>query len=714
MLINGLKAHGGSEQLIKILSSVGLRELYPPQSLTIKAGLLEKEDSFVISAPTASGKTLIAEMAILKSFLERRGKALYLVPLRALAREKYEDLSGKYREIGMRIIQSTGDYDSAEPWLHDADVIVSTNEKMDSLIRHHASWLREVSLVVADEIHLLGDPHRGPTLEIVITRLRRMRPNMRFIALSATIPNAEEISSWLRARLICSDWRPVPLREGVYFNGAGIFNDGTVTWISEESGMDAVDLAIDTVKENGQALIFVDTRRATETVARKASAYIARMLPAGEREVLKQLSGEVIGVSAEPTRLCRRLAECVSKGVAFHHAGIASAQRRLIEDAFRANRLKLIASTTTLAMGLNLPSRRVIIRNWWRYESGVGLHPIPIIEIKQMSGRAGRPGFDTYGEAIIVARNKKDEEYLFENYISGRPERIISRLSSESALRTHILASIAGAFTRDRDSLIEFLRGTFFAHQSGAEQLSFITDMIIDFLEAEGMITSKNGRLMATKFGRRVSELYIDPVTGVVIRDALHHTGEKEEFALLHMIARTPDMMRLSVRKRDYDEMLELFYAHADNLLIPDNEKYPSEEALSEIKTASALMEWISETPEDKLAGHFGVGPGDIHTLVELSEWLLYSAGEISRIFGLRDAVKNLSLLRVRVEYGVKEELLELVSLRGIGRVRARNLYNAGYRGIKDIKRTAIRDLASVPSMGETIARDIKRQIDEK
>lgn len=711
MNIGDLTLHGASTKIIEILSSTGLQSLYPPQVQAIKEGLLTGEDSFVIAAPTASGKTLIAEMAALKVFFETKGKVIYLVPLRALSREKFEDFKKKYAGTGIRIVQSTGDYDSGGPFLNKADWIISTNEKMDSLIRHRAAWLNDVNLVVADEIHLLADSHRGPTLEVVLTRLRSIIPKLRILALSATIPNAEEIAAWLDARLVESGWRPVPLKEGVYFNDAAIFNDGSVEWIPKESRIDALDLAIETIKQKGQALIFVNTRKSSEGVAGKASPYIAPLLTGEERESLGKLSARIIGASTEPTRFCRRLAKCVSEGVAFHHAGIHSSQRRLVEDAFRANQIKLVAATTTLAMGLNLPSRRVIIRDWWRYESGLGIQPIPNIEIKQMSGRAGRPGYDEYGEAILIARNKRDEEELFDNYIRGKIEKIESRLANKSALGTHILASIAGGFTKTKDELIDFLRGTFFASRSGATYLSSITEEILDFLRVEELILSDKRGLAATRFGRRVSELYIDPVTGVILRDALKSPQEKETFPLLHMIAHTPDMMALKLKKREYDELVSLFYAKAETLLIPDSERYPTDEILSEMKTASLLMEWIMESPEDKIVDRFGVGPGDIRTMVELSDWLLYSAGEIGTVFGLKEAVKVLSLLRTRVTYGVREELLELVSLRGIGRVRGRALFETGYRGLQEIKKATVEELAKVPGIGMTLSMDIKKQV---
>jgi len=711
MEISDLVTYGGSSALIEALASAGIREFYPPQILALKAGLLEKRDSFVVAAPTASGKTQIAEMAALKAYFDQGGKVVYLVPLRALAREKYEDFSKKYRDAGIKVVQSTGDYDRAEPWLHQGNIVIATNEKMDSLIRHRTPWLRDISLVVADEVHLLRDPQRGPTLEIVLTRLRSLNPGLRLIALSATIPNGREISDWLGARLVRSDWRPVPLREGVYFNGAAIFNDGSVKWIPEESDMDVVDLALETIKEGGQTLIFVNTRKAAEAVAQRSGKYVSALIAVEDKKSLGKLSEQVLGASSEPTRICKRLAECVSEGVAFHHAGIISQQRKLIEDGFRQNRIKCVAATPTLAMGLNLPSRRVVIRDWWRYESGHGMQPIPTIEIKQMGGRAGRPGFDEYGEAVLIARNKRDENYLFENYIKGNLEKIDSQLGNESALRTHTLASIAGAFTRNRAELMDFLGKTLFAHQQGTAYLFSITDEIIEFLEEEGMVISERSNLKATTLGRRVSELYIDPLTGVIIRDSLQDPREKEVFPLLHMIARTPDMIILSLRKKDRDEIVDLFYELADTLFIPEEEKYPTDEMLSQLKTASTLKQWILETPEDKIVGEFGIGPGDLRTLVELSGWLLYSASEIAKLFRMKETLKNLSQLRTRVEYGVKEELLELVSLRAIGRVRARNLFNSGFRGLTELKHATVAQLAKVPTLGKALAEDIKRQV---
>ncbi len=711
MNVGEIGVYGGTKEIIEALSSAGLKELYPPQALAVEAGLLEDRESFVISAPTASGKTLVAEMAALKVYFEKKGKVLYTVPLRALAREKYDDFARKYRTTGLKVALSSGDYDSAAPWLGEADVIIATNEKVDSLFRHRAPWLRDVRLVIADEVHLMGDSGRGPTLEIVLTRIRVENPGIRIIALSATIPNAEEIAAWLSARLIRSDWRPVPLREGVYYGDAVIFNDGTVTWIEKKSPDDAVNLAMDTVKEGGQALVFVSTRKAAESVAQKAASRIAAFQSKDEKEAVKKASKEMSDASPEPTRLGARIAEFSAQGVAFHHAGLLSAQRRLIEYAFRANKLKLIAATTTLAMGLNLPSRRVIIRDWRRYESEQGMRPLPVLEIKQMAGRAGRPGFDPYGEAVLIARNKREERYVFENYIKGEPENITSQLANESILRTHVLALIAGGFATARDEISEFFGRTFFAYREGLSRLTSMTGEIAAFLLREDLVREHNG-LSATRFGRRVSELYIDPLTAVILRDALRSQQEISSFALLHLITRTPDMLVLQVKKNDVDRLMEIYSANVNDLLLGEAERHPSEELLGQLKTAWLLSEWVDEAAEEAVTDRFGIGPGDLHGIVELTDWLLYAASELAGIFSLAGQKKKISPLRLRVVYGVKEELLPLVALRGIGRVRARNLFDRGYKTPAAIGDAEVEALEKVPSIGRAVAEDIKKQVE--
>jgi len=191
-----------------------ISELRPSQEKSINAGLL-KGKNLVVCTPTASGKTLVAEIAMLNNFLTKNKKAIYIVPLKALASEKYKNFKKRYDELEVKIGISTGDLDSVDKGLGKNDIVIATAEKMDSLIRHDVPWVYDVGTVVIDEAHLVNDVNRGPTLEILITMLRTMLKDFQLIALSATIGNPEEFSHWLDAELVIDEWRPVPLRKGI-------------------------------------------------------------------------------------------------------------------------------------------------------------------------------------------------------------------------------------------------------------------------------------------------------------------------------------------------------------------------------------------------------------------------------------------------------------------------------------------------------------------
>ncbi len=204
------------KQLVEVFAKLDIKEFRPAQKKAIESGLFEGKN-LLVCTPTASGKTLIAEMAAGKSIIEGKGKAVYIVPLVALANEKAKEFRKRYGHL-FKVALSVGDFDSSDPHLMDYDLIICTAEKLDSLIRHHAPWLRFVSVVIVDEVHLLNDVSRGPTLEILITLLKKILPGAQIIALSATIGNPEELAKWLDAKPVKDNWRPVPLHKGVYFD----------------------------------------------------------------------------------------------------------------------------------------------------------------------------------------------------------------------------------------------------------------------------------------------------------------------------------------------------------------------------------------------------------------------------------------------------------------------------------------------------------------
>ena len=686
------------------LTEDGIEELYPPQEKAIGPALEGK--NVVLAIPTASGKSLIAYLAMLQAVL-RGGKALYIVPLKALASEKFEDLV-KFEELGIRVGESTGDYDEVDPKLHRYDIVVATSEKADSLLRHKSKWLDQLSVVVADEVHLINDPERGPTLEVTLVKFRTFNPNAQIIALSATIRNSRELAEWLGATLVESEWRPVPLREGVFSDGHIFFTDNSKRSVPDE-GEPIHSLVKYALSSGGQCLIFVNTRKSSESLANELAG-VVKSSEGYQADELSKLARRFVGEQEEPTTMGSKLGRNLRNGCAFHHAGLTSAQRRLVESSFRKGLLRCIVATPTLAAGINLPARTVLVRDVRRFDSNIGYTTIPVLEIKQMCGRAGRPRFDTYGEAILVAKNEEDKDMLLETYLLGENENIFSKLGSEPAIRSHVLALIATKAASSLDELKAFFEKTFLSHQTDATYLNDMIADVVEFLAKEGMVHDEE-ILRATLFGRCVSDLYIDPQSATIIRDALAKYAPGKTFGLLHTICAIPDMQLLYLRQSDYSWIDDFESEMNSQLLIaPPSDLAKYEIFLAEIKTAKMVSDWVSEIHENDIAHAFNVGPGDIRNKMEIAEWLIHATARLAELFN-KDAVNDVRELRTRIRYGIKPELLELVRLSGVGRVRARALYDRGLRRIEDLRTTSYDRLKQMPTIGEAVARSIKKQL---
>ena len=706
------------ETVKKLVLDSGITTLYPPQVEAIRAGALDGQN-LVLASPTASGKTLVAELCAMKHIFEKGGKALYLTPLRALASEKFEQFK-TYTKLKkpdgsrVRVVISTGDYDSGDTWLGHYDVIVVTNEKCDSLLRHRSDWLSSVTLVVADEIHLLNEIDRGPTLEVTLTRLMEVNPGIQVLALSATIRNATEVAEWLKAKQITTEWRPVKLVEGVYYNEECQFNDGSSVKVETVDDNPVTSLAVQVIQRGGQALVFTETRARAVQYAKRISHTVGKELSSAEHRSLSMLS-EKIRTLGERTRVGDMLADLARNGVAFHHAGLPTASRKLIEDSFRERRIKVIAATPTLAAGVNLPARRVVISSYQRYDVGFGRNPISVLEYKQMAGRAGRPRYDKAGEAILIAQTADEQDYLMQSYVLSKPERIWSKLAAERVLRAHVLASVATGFTDSDMGLQDFFAKTFYAHQFGTEMISALVSKVLRYLYKEEMLEYDEKVLAATEFGKRVSELYIDPVSAVIIRNGLRRVVENiTELSLLQMVCHTPDVPRYYPRSRELDELVVYAELHQDEFLtsVPkpeDDIEYQS--FLGEVKSARILEAWIEEVSEDGIIEKFGFEPGDLFRLIDTVKWLLYAAFELGRLLGQKELLPQILELRERVDKGIKRELLPLARLRGIGRVRSRVLFSAGYTSLRSLRDASVEQLLTVPTFGPALVKSIKEQV---
>ncbi len=708
------------EPLKAITLQTGITELYPPQEEAVQAGVLNGKN-LVLASPTASGKTLISELCGIKHVLEKNGKVIYLAPLRALANEKFDEFKkytplrkadGKRVSIGI----STGDFDSSDPWLGRYDVIVTTNEKADSLLRHRAKWMDAISLVVADEVHLLNQAERGPTLEVVLARLMQINPETQILALSATINNVDEIAGWLKAEYVVTEWRPVSLKEGVMLHNEIQYKDGDAKKIDKKTRNPAINLALNTVKTGGQALVFASTRKNSATLAKHIADYMNEALSRPIKRALEHEAEKILS-TGERTRISESLGDLVKHGTAFHHAGLAGAHRRLIEDLFRQGKIKVLTATPTLAFGVNLPARTVVVQDYRRYEAGYGYYPIAVLEYKQMAGRAGRPKYDKFGEAVLIAKTADEADYLMASYILARPERIWSRFAVEKIIRTHVLATIASDFAHTENGIYEFFGKTFYAYQYDVKAIRSIIAKILQYLYAEEMLEFAGENIHATKLGKRVSELYIDPASAVVIRDAAKHKpAYLTDLSLLHLIAHTPDMGPIMrPYSQEFDEMAMFMQEHKEEFFtkMPNEweDRIAYEEFLGEIKTAKVLKNWIEEVSEDTLMERFRVHPGDLYRIIESAKWLLHATHELTKLLENKDIPPLAFELVERVAKGIKKELLPIVKLEGVGRVRGRIIFNAGYKTVDHIKHAPLGNLTNLPLIGPRLAKKIKEQV---
>ena len=657
----------------------GIRELYPPQEAAVEAGVCAGAN-VVAAVPTASGKTFVAELALLTA----DGPGLYVCPLRALAREKYET----FAELpGVDVGISTGDFDATGEKLAGHDVVVATSEKVDSAIRNGAEWVDDLACVVVDEVHLLGTERRGPTLEVTVATLRRRIPDLQVVALSATVDNPEAIADWLDATLVESEWRPVDLRTGVCVGGDVAFDDGTALHVDVDGGGDDADdvrtdadggtdppddgltdpddpddtvdsdgpddtadsddpddtaitaaLVADAVAEGGQCLAFVRSRGEAAALAdRLADHGLAGTM--GIAPAADAVADEVADIDGTVTG--QRLADCLRAGVAFHHAGLRADHRAAVESAFRDRSVACICATPTLAAGVNVPARRVVVRDQKRY-TGSEMAWIPTLEVHQMCGRAGRPGLDPYGEAILVG-DESTRGTLEERYVDGDPEAVESTLANPASLRTHVLSAVATGFAGTEAEILDVFEGTFYAREAGAGGLAdAVADAVDDLVDA-GMVRRETGgvdayRLVATSVGETTSKQYVRPETGVRIVDGLRTAAgmtDATTLTVFEVICDTPDMQDTYLGNRERADMYRFARSNADVLTTGMGEPDDFEAWLESVKTARILDEWIGGATVEELVDAYRIGPGDLDSRVERAEWLLSAAEALADTVGL-------------------------------------------------------------------------------
>lgn len=666
-----------------------IKEFNPAQKAVIESGYLEDKSNYIISIPTASGKTVLGILPALKTILNG-GKAIYAAPLLSIQNEKVKEFKA-FEEHGIKV----GKHPS------NSDLSVMVFESFDALTRFSWNVLREVDTLIIDEFHMIGEYSRGPTLESAITRAKIINPSLRIIALSATLKNIDEIEQWLDGKTVEHDYRPVPLNKEVL--DAEMFN-------TKNKNDVIVKIVEKAIEDNSQALSFVSTRRFTESLATYVAKKIDKKTTKEQKQKFKQVADKLLEVPKKkgslPTTTCLKLAEAAEKGVVFHHAGLFNEQKEIIEDEFRNGNILMITATPSLMYGVNLPSKYVVIRDHTRWTSN-GPASIPVFDYEQMSGRAGRPQYDDVGYSYLVAKTMDEAFDLEARYVNGEIELTNSKLiDNKDAIYKQIIAQIASSLSKNLDDLNDFFGKTLYGFQMknnpsmsmfAQDSLNWELESALEFLLQNGIIRATPEGLKTTDFGNLIAKSNYAVETAVKIKEYVSTMEKLNPAEMIYALAETPDLPLISFKGR--------------------KSKDPVRDKLSECglfavdignpeATAVSLIEWIDERNEYEIENAYNVYSASTRRSAYEASRLVKFAKNTLEVLGNYSNLKDMDYLSARLYYGVKEDILPLVvGVKRLGRKRARLLMKTFGDNLSEASE---KDLQKVEGIGPKLAGKVK------
>lgn len=666
-----------------------IKEFNPAQKAVIESGYLEDKSNYIISIPTASGKTVLGILPALKTILNG-GKAIYAAPLLSIQNEKVKEFKA-FEEHGIKV----GKHPS------NSDLSVMVFESFDALTRFSWNVLREVDTLIIDEFHMIGEYSRGPTLESAITRAKIINPSLRIIALSATLKNIDEIEQWLDGKTVEHNYRPVPLNKEVL--DAEMFN-------TKNKNDVIVKIVEKAIEDNSQALSFVSTRRFTESLATHVAKKIDKKTTNEQKQKFKQVADKLLEVPKKkgslPTTTCLKLAEAAEKGVVFHHAGLFNEQKEIIEDEFRNGNILMITATPSLMYGVNLPSKYVVIRDHTRWTSN-GPASIPVFDYEQMSGRAGRPQYDDVGYSYLVAKTMDEAFDLEARYVNGEIELTNSKLiDNKDAIYKQIIAQIASSLSKNLDDLNDFFGKTLYGFQMknnpsmsmfAQDSLNWELESALEFLLQNGIIRATPEGLKTTDFGNLIAKSNYAVETAVKIKEYVSTMEKLNPAEMIYALAETPDLPLISFKGR--------------------KSKDPVRDKLSECglfavdignpeATAVSLIEWIDERNEYEIENAYNVYSASTRRSAYEASRLVKFAKNTLEVLGNYSNLKDMDYLSARLYYGVKEDIIPLVvGVKRLGRKRARLLMKTFGDNLSEASE---KELQKVEGIGPKLAGKVK------
>lgn len=682
-------------------------ELLPVQEKAIQHTSLLQGGNLVVFAPTTSGKTFIAE--ILAIFAIRKGKRVfYLVPTKSLAEEKFAQFREAYRSLGIVTAISTRDHREWDTAILSKgfDIAIVVYEKLQSLLVTRPCLLEEVGVVILDELQMIADEERGPTIELLLTKLLHARVRPQFLGLSAVLGEGEALARWLQADLLIEEKRPVELRKGIFCRGIFSYREHNSGKVGEElwkemRGEEEVDLMVPLASFLGgereeSTLLFLKDKPTVERAAVKIGEQVG-LAPA--EEAVEEL------LALEETTARDFLIRLLRKGIGIHHADLPLEQRQVIERHFRMGAIRILASTSTLAMGINCPAKNVLIesRQWhyFRRYHGTDTRPLPRSLHENMAGRGGRYGYiGDFGRAILVTHSSFRKKVWMDQYIAGMIEPLEPALRMEE-IEEILLNLVASGEAATSKELAGFLKSTYTAQRRWGEKTDGLEPLIesaVEKCQNQGALQAVGeDRVVATEQGKITVLKGIRLATAVEISRWIKATDPSRltELEILYALALTEDAKRIYVplpyrerRARNYPTLLRKEIAHQQeggkSIFQPRSGAVrPSEaEEARAVKKALILREWITSRSTVEIEQSYDIHAGAIARIGEAFSRLAEAASALAREIGWTpETVRSLSELSERLLQGVTAQGLALsrIRVRGLSRTAIARLVREGY-----------------------------------
>lgn len=700
MEVSDIKALGVDKHLIEKLYSWGIKTLTKIQALAIEAGVANGQ-SMIISAPTSSGKTLIGEIAVF-SALSQGMRALYLVSHKALADQKYKDFLGRFGETAIRPITAislnTGDRTEGDI---DAQLVIATYEKALGLFVSGQIKV-DNTLVVADELQIIGESGRGPDIEALCTAFRQ-HGIRHFVALTATVENSEDIAGWMECSLVSSSHRDIPLHQEIWFEG----NSHEVTF-GNDVGRDKGGLPVRLYDINatlnhllglglGPVLVFTETRKET---SRLAESFRQNRPRVGDGLSI----AEQLDLFSEPTESSEQLKESAERRVAFHSADLSPNERQVIEDAISQSKFDVCFATSTLAAGVNFPFRTIIFSKLtYQYGDRAGTQ-ISRSDYRNMSGRAGRLGMHPEGHVVLLPKNRVELAHA-NNLVLPDNDRLNSQLVNLS-LRKSILTFVASNLVSSFEELLKFFQNTLYWYQTlnrNPEKLNALTQesqVAIDWLSTNGMLEIRDSTLLITPLGRCTALSGLLPSSAVQFATILRNhqkqlasSFDKESASLIYAACASDEFCsEHPSRFLPYPGQ-----ARADSMGFWSSKKLlvsfdKNNHRLAQC--AHAISLFSTGLAERKIAYASGVTSGNLHRLAIDVAWVLDGMQKLSSVqdIGCPQTLSNqIGLLARQVRWGAPVEVLDVLRIAdrhlvpGFGRQRAMALLEQGIATVHDV-----------------------------